>query len=153
MRTLSCKPSIHIYLQCIQTTVLCVYACSMFIHVLYALACLSYVRLRFTVGSLPPQRQISCVSRERGAYGYWSPRQNAEKWSKISLFCDHLWPNTSEWGWYHPGTKLWFWCLCILQESRIILTQKSFWYHFPFQRYEKTKLIMLEFQEFKNPCF
>ena len=39
------------------------------------------------------------------------------------------------------------------EESRIILTQKSFWYHFPFQRYEKNYTNMLEFQEFKNLCF
>ena len=30
--------------------------------------------------------------------------------------------------------------------------QKSFWYHFPFQRYEKNKLDMLAFYEFKIPC-
>ena len=28
-----------------------------------------------------------------------------------------------------------------------------FWYDFPFQRYDKNKLDMLEFSEFKNPCF
>ena len=39
------------------------------------------------------------------------------EWSK-------MWPNTSKWGWCRQGTELWFCCQCILQESRIILTQK-----------------------------
>ena len=64
-----------------------------------------------------------------------------------------MWSNMSKWGWCRQGAKLWFCCQSMVQESRIILTQKSFWYHFPFQRYEKNKLGMLEFWEFINPCF
>ena len=49
----------------------------------------------------------------------------------------NLWLNPSKWGWCRLGAKLWFCCQYSLQESRIILTQKSFWYYFPLQRYEK----------------
>ena len=52
----------------------------------------------------------------------------------------YLWLNTSKWGRCCQRAKLWFCSQCILQESRIIVTQKSFWYHFPFHRYKK-KLI------------
>ena len=62
-------------------------------------------------------------------------------------------PNMRKWGWCRQGTILWFACQSILQESRTLLTQKSFWYHFSFQRYEKNKFDMLEFSEYTNSCF
>ena len=58
----------------------------------------------------------------------------------VKVICQErdMWPSMSKWGWCRQMAKLWFEYQCILQESRIIVTQKSFQYYFPFQRYEKS---------------
>ena len=76
---------------------------------------------------------------------------NKDLVQQIGIICDQTWVNEADV--IRAGAKLWFCCQSILMKTGIILPQKLSTNHFPFQRYERNKLGMLEVCEFKNPCF